>query len=102
MMVIDLSLSLEEWHDLKRFFQRLGGVNGLDYRGSIDDSGGAVSVLSLSLCTEPDSTIGVNEQCWHHRGGGRLISVEETPVGDRFAVPWSGAWPHAGSNDDDP
>lgn len=147
MMVIDLSLSLEEWHDLKRFFQRFGGVNGLDYRGSIDDSGGAVSVLSLSLCTEPDFTIGVNEQYWHHRGGGiipgrglsiaifsldesfewkpiaeslilemretwstrvrfrdgngRLIPVEDTPVGDRFAVPWSGVWPHADSNEDD-
>ncbi|TVQ35825.1 MAG: hypothetical protein EA370_08975 [Wenzhouxiangella sp.] len=146
-MVIDLSLKRGEWPELKQFFQRFAGMSGLDYRGSIDDSGGAVSVLSLSLCTEPDFTIGVNEQYWHHRGGGiipgrglsiaifsldegfewkpiaeslilemnetwptrvrfrdsggRLISVEDTPVGDRFAVPWSGVWPLADPNEDD-
>ena len=108
-------------------------MNGFDYRGSIDDSREALSILSLSVCTEPDFAISVNEQYWHHRGGGiipgrglslavfsldedfewqgiaetfiieleeawpgrvrfrgpdgRLISLEDTRLGDRFAVP---------------
>ncbi len=102
----ELTVSRDEWRNLESLYKRFALENGLEFRGSIDERPDVVSVLSLSMCSEPGFVIWSHKQHWHSRGGGpvpgRGVSVavfllepeiEWIPLGQKFIEELSDHWP---------